>query len=138
MNPLLLFPAGLATLAELALPLLIHLTRRQQQRPTVFAALRWLQARPRPRRRIRVDEAWLLAVRRLVVALLALLLAQPALLGVVDERPGLLVAPGVEDAALVAARSDPAVDARWLAPGFPSLEEAAPVGGVATASLLRE
>lgn len=138
MNPLLLFPAGLAALAALALPLLIHLARRQQQRPTVFAALRWLQARPRPRRRIRFDEAWLLAVRLLLVALLALLLAQPALLGVVDERPRLLVVPGVDDAALAAARSDPTIDARWLAPGFPSLEEAAPVGGVATASLLRE
>ena len=40
MNPLLLLPAGLAALAALALPLLIHLARRQQQRPTVFAALR--------------------------------------------------------------------------------------------------
>src|SRR5690606_15228616 len=60
------------------------------------------------------------------------------LLGVVDERPRLLVVPGVDDAALAAARSDPTIDARWLAPGFPSLVEAAPVGGVATASLLRE
>src|SRR5690606_38671272 len=44
MNPLLLLPAGLTALTALALPLLIHLARRQQQRPTVFAALRWLQA----------------------------------------------------------------------------------------------
>jgi hypothetical protein len=138
MNPLLLLPAGLAALAALALPLLIHLARRQQQRPTVFAALRWLQARPRPRRRIRFDELLLLAVRLLLLVLLAVLLAQPALLGVVDERPRLLVASGVDDAALQAARTGPEVDARWLAPGFPSLEEAPPTGGVATASLLRE
>ena len=68
MNPVLLLPAGLAALAALALPLLVHLSRRQQQRPTVFAALRWLQARPRPRRRIRFDELLLLAVRLLLLA----------------------------------------------------------------------
>lgn len=138
MNPLLLLPAGLAALAALALPLLIHLARRQQQRPTVFAALRWLQARPRPRRRIRFDELLLLAVRLLLLVLLAVLLAQPALLGVVDERPRLLVAPGIDEATLQVARADPEVDARWLAPGFPRLAETPPVGRVPTASLLRE
>ena len=138
MNPMLLLPAGLAALAALALPLLIHLAKRQQQRPTVFAALRWLRARPRPRRRVRIDEPWLLAVRLLLVALLAVLLAQPALLGVEDKRPRLLVAPGVDDAMILAARADPEVDARWLAPGFPALDGGAPLGDFATASLLRE
>jgi len=137
MNPVLLLPAGLAALTALALPLLIHLARRQQQRPTVFAALRWLQARPRPRRRIRFDEPWLLAVRLLLVALLALLLAHPALLGVVDERPRLLVAPGV-DAATVASVAGEGVQAHWLAPGFPALDQPPPAAAFATASLLRE
>ena len=40
MNLALLLPAGLAALAALLLPLLIHLARRSEQRPTVFAALR--------------------------------------------------------------------------------------------------
>ena len=79
MNLVLLFPAALAALAALALPLLVHLARRQQERPTVFAALRWLRAQPRPRRRLRFDEWPLLLVRLLLVALVALLLAQPAL-----------------------------------------------------------
>lgn len=138
MNPVLLLPAGLAALAALALPLLVHLSRRQQQRPTVFAALRWLQARPRPRRRLRFDERWLLAVRLLLVALLALLLAQPALRDVADARPRLLVVPGVDAEAIAAAQASGDPDARWLAPGFPPLETQPPAGRFATASLLRE
>ncbi|HLT44792.1 MAG TPA: BatA domain-containing protein [Luteimonas sp.] len=138
MNPVLLLPMGLAALAALSLPLLIHLARRQQQRPTVFAALRWLRARPKPRRRIRFDERWLLALRLLLLALLAVLLARPALLDVVDAHPRVLVVPGVDASAVAALRSDRELDARWLAPGFPPLDEAAPAGAAATASLLRE
>ena len=138
MNPMLLAPAGLAALAALALPLLIHLARRQQQRPTVFAALRWLSARPRPRRRLRFDEPWLLAVRLLLVALLALLLAHPVLQGTEDARPRLLVAPGVEPAQVQAARAEAGADARWLAPGFPGLDQPPPASGDGGASLLRE
>lgn len=138
MNPILLAPAALAALAALALPLLIHLARRQQQRPTVFAALRWLRAQPKPRRRLRFDEPWLLALRLLLLALLALFLARPALLGVSDLRPRLLVVPGVDAAAIAEARADAAVDARWLAPGFPALDQPQPEGRVPVASLLRE
>lgn len=138
MNPVLLLPAALAALAALELPLLIHLARRQQQRPTMFAALRWLRAQPRPRRRLRFDEPWLLALRLLLLTLLALFLARPALLGVSDLQPRLLVAPGVDAAAIDEARADAAVDARWLAPGFPALDQPPPQGGIPFASLLRE
>lgn len=138
MNPVLLAPAGLAALAALVLPLLIHLARRQQQRPTVFAALRWLSARPRPRRRLRFDEPVLLAVRLLLVALLALLLAHPVLQGTEDARPRLLVAPGVDAAQVQAARAHAGVDARWLAPGFPGLDQPPPAFAEGGASLLRE
>ncbi|MFT4198344.1 MAG: BatA domain-containing protein, partial [Pseudoxanthomonas sp.] len=51
MSLTLLLPAALAALAALALPLLIHLARRSQPHSTPFAALRWLRAAPRPRRR---------------------------------------------------------------------------------------
>jgi hypothetical protein len=138
MNLVLLLPAALAALAALALPLLLHLARRQQQVPTMFAALRWLRAKPKPRRRIRFDEWLLLAVRLLLVALLALWLARPALEGVEDARPRLLVAPDAGADAIAAARADGEVDARWLAPGFPSLEQPAPRDVPATASLLRD
>ena len=51
-----LLPAGLAALAALVVPLLLHLARRYEQTPTDFAALRWLRQKPKPRHRIRFDE----------------------------------------------------------------------------------
>ena len=45
----LLFPLGLAALVAWALPLLLHLVRREKQQPTEFAALRWLAVRAKPR-----------------------------------------------------------------------------------------
>src|SRR3546814_121961 len=73
----LLFPAALTALAALALPLLIHLTRRSDRQLLDFAALRWLRAKERARRRLRIDEWPLLVLRLLLLAALVLLLAQP-------------------------------------------------------------
>ena len=56
----LLAPLGLAALAALALPLLIHLVRRLQLVDTEFAALRWISPRAQPRRRLRFERPWLL------------------------------------------------------------------------------
>ena len=47
----LLFPAALAALVALIVPLVIHIARRSEQQPTNFAALRWLRQKPRPRSR---------------------------------------------------------------------------------------
>ena len=44
MNLVFLLPAAFAALAALFIPLLIHLARRSEQRPTDFAALRWLRS----------------------------------------------------------------------------------------------
>ena len=137
MTPLLLAPLGLAALAALVLPLLIHLRRRTEEVPVDFAALRWLDLRPKPRRKLRFDELVLLALRLLLVALLALLLAQPALLGWEDKRPRILVAPGVDPAAARDA-AGPGADIRWIAPGFPALDGAGPTEPAQTASLIRE
>lgn len=134
MNPVLLAPLGLAALAALIVPLLIHLRRRTEQVPTDFAALRWLDPRPRPRQRIRFDEWPLLVTRLLLVALLALLLAQPALFGVKDDAPRVLVAPGVEPAPY----QREGTEVRWLAPGFPVTDTTAPTGPVPLASLIRQ
>lgn len=141
---LLLFPAGLAALAALVLPLLIHLARRSEHRPTDFAALRWLRALPRPRHRVRFDEWPLLLVRLVLLAALAVLLAEPALRDHDDARPRIAVSPGV-DLATVRARAASAQWV-WLAPGFPTIDAqtrapAVPAGSTATAtatSLLRE
>lgn len=133
-----LLPAGLAALAALLLPLLIHLARRSEQRPTAFAALRWLRQKPKPRHRIRFDEWPLLLVRLLLIALLALLLARPVLTGGESEAPYVAVAPGAD---VQAARAQlDAADARWhwLAPGFPRIDEAPATSAVSPTSLLRE
>ena len=122
MSMLLLLPIGLAALASLLLPLLVHLARRSEQRVVPFAALRWLKALPQPRRKHRVEELLLMLVRLLLLAALALLLAQPVLFGRPDRRPRVAVAPGVD---IAQARAQTvANDARWLrlVPGFPELD----------------
>ena len=81
MNLAFLLPAGLAALAALVVPLLLHLARRHEQTPTDFAALRWLRQKPKPRHRIRFDEWPLLLLRLLLLALLSLWLARPVLSG---------------------------------------------------------
>jgi hypothetical protein len=136
----LLLPAGLLALAALLVPLALHLMRASEGERIDFAALRWLQARVRPRRRLRLREWLLLLLRLLLVAAVALLFARPVLPG--DGAPGavVFVAPGVSAAAARAAAGAQPADARWqwLAPGFPALDAAAPSLAVATASLLRE
>lgn len=138
MNLVLLLPAGLAALAALALPLLIHLARRSEHRPTPFAALRWLRARPKPRNRVRFDEWPLLLLRLALLALLALLLARPALYGAAGDTPWVAVVPGISIQAARAAVVAPDAEWHWLAPGFPPVEEPAPSGTLPVSSLLRE
>lgn len=139
MSLALLLPAALAALGALLLPLLVHLARRSEQRPTDFAALRWLRQRPRPRHRIRFDERGLLLLRLLLLALLALWLARPVLQGVRGGTPWVVVLPGV-DASAARAWGGTDSELRWLAPGFPPLDSPAPTPAspVPTASLLRE
>ncbi len=139
MSVALLAPLGLAALAALALPLLIHLVRRVELKTTEFAALRWIGERLRPQRRLRFERPWLLLLRLALVAALALLLARPVWNGASPPaRAWVVVAPGV---ALAAARSAAGVaDAEWhwLAPGFPRIDETIASTAVAPASLLRE
>ena len=137
MTPALLLPMALAALAALAIPIVIHVSRRTETRVVDFAALRWLTPSARPRRRPRIDEIPLLIVRLLLLTLLALWLARPVLWGVEDARPVIAVAPGVDPA--------PVIDAAprgarlvWLAPGFPDLEDAAPDVSADAVSLIRQ
>jgi len=138
MSLALLLPAGLAALAALLLPLLLHLARRHEQTPTDFAALRWLRQKPKPRHRIRFDEWPLLLMRLLLLALLALWLAKPVLSGADDTRPWIVAVPGIDVAAV--RKQAGSADARlhWLAPDFPSLDEPSPAGVLAVGSLLRQ
>lgn len=143
MNLALLLPAGLAALAALLLPLLIHLARRSEQRPTVFAALQWLRQKPRPRHRIRFDEWPLLLVRLLLLVLLALLLARPVLFGAASEDPWVAVAPGIDPQQARAELAPANARWHWLVPGFPVLDAAQrdaaePATRASITSLLRE
>ncbi|QWP75234.1 BatA domain-containing protein [Lysobacter sp. K5869] len=138
MSAALLLPIALAALAALALPLLIHLARRSEQRPTVFAALRWLREKPRPRSRLRFDEWPLLLLRLLLLAALALLLARPVLFGAQSRTAWLAVAPGVDAAQAGAGLENAELERRWLAPGFPALSQPAPPAPADLASVVRE
>lgn len=135
----LLAPLGLAALAALALPLAIHLVRRLELTTTEFAALRWIGERVRPQRRLRFERPWLLLLRLVLLALLAVLLARPVWnRDALAARPWVVVAPGAALADARAAFDAAGADWHWLAPGFPRLDEAPPAGAVPLASLLRE
>ncbi len=137
----LLLPSALLALLALAIPLLLHLVRQTEQTRIEFAALRWLVARAQPRRRPRFNEWLLLALRLLLLALLALWLAQPVLSGRPDLRAWVVVDPSINATQMAAHRpANLPKDAQWhwLAPGFPAIEQPAPRSTASIASLLRE
>lgn len=133
----LLYPAALAALLALIVPLLLHLARRPQQRSVDFAALRWIAAVQRPQRRLVFEERLLLALRVLLLAMLALLLAMPVLQSRASDDPWVVVAPGVDPDRARNLSVDDTARWHWLAAGFPPVGEAVPDSGP-TASLLRE
>jgi hypothetical protein len=70
------WPLGLAALATLLVPLVIHLARRRPRQPVLVGSLQHLPRATAPRRaRSRLIEPWLLALRSLVLALLAFVTA---------------------------------------------------------------
>lgn len=126
-------PAMLWALAALALPLLLHLVRRERQKRTVFAALAWLDPKQRPRRRLRFRDWLLLVLRLLIVAALALWLA-----GLRREDPPAPARMTLVHPALPAPAAADDGSIRWWAAGFPPVAEAAPPPPADPASLLRE
>src|SRR4026209_1348869 len=74
-------PIMLAGLAAISVPIIIHLLNRRKFHKVVWAAMRFLQTSvEQNQRRMRVEDMILLALRCLLVALLALALARPAIL----------------------------------------------------------
>ena len=134
----LLLPVALAALAALLLPLLIHLARRSEDKRTVFAALRWLREKPKPRQHLRFDEWLLLVVRLLLLALLALFLARPVLSGMTAGKPWIVAVPGVPVDEVRRIAGDGKAEVHWLAPGFPEIGAGDVGSDAAFASLLRE
>lgn len=75
LNPLLL-----GGLTAVAVPIIIHLLNRRKFRRVTWAAMRFLQAAiEQNQRRLRIEDLILLALRCLLLALLALALARPAI-----------------------------------------------------------
>ena len=75
-----LSPLWLAALAALAIPILIHLRRRRIGRRIQVGSVRHLAGAAMPRRRrLRLRDPWLLALRCAILALVAFALAAPAI-----------------------------------------------------------
>jgi len=71
----------LAGLAAISVPIIIHLLNRRKFHKVVWAAMRFLQnAVEQNQRRMRIEDMILLALRCLLLALLAVALARPAIL----------------------------------------------------------
>jgi hypothetical protein len=104
LNPLLLFGA-----LAIAAPIIIHLLARQRVRRVAWAAMRFLRkADERNRQRMRLEEFILLALRCLLLLLLAFALARPAFRkgGVPGMRGGDEAALIVIDGSLSMAQTD--------------------------------
>src|SRR5678815_1595123 len=74
-------PIMLAGLAAISVPIIIHLLNRRKFRKVVWAAMKFLQnAVEQNQRRMRIEDLILLALRCLLLALLAIALARPAII----------------------------------------------------------
>ncbi len=135
MNLALLLPSALLALAALLLPLLIHLSRRSEQKPTDFAALRWLSAQLRPRRKLVFQEILLLLLRLLLLVAVALFLAKPVSMQSVSTQHWVVVVPGADLSTLA---SNESAQWHWLAPGFPDFKQVPGSTNSFVSSLLRE
>ena len=96
MSPPIIIAFGLTNLAILAwlvaagVPLLIHFLSRRRYRETTWAAMEYLAAALRQsRRRLRLEQLLLLALRTLTVVLIVLAVAEPYM-----ENAGFTFAPG--------------------------------------------
>jgi hypothetical protein len=71
---------AIAGVLAVSIPILIHLLSRQRRKPIEWAAMRFLiEAFRKHKRRLRIEQLLLLAVRCLIVGLLGLALARPIL-----------------------------------------------------------
>ena len=73
-----LFPAFLAAMAALAVPIVLHLRHRDKDRPQRFPSLMFLEQLPiRTAQRRRVTDLPLLLLRALALALIVFAFARP-------------------------------------------------------------
>ncbi len=124
------WPAALLGLIALAVPLLIHLLARGEFQRVTVATTRFVRERPRLRwRRLQISHPLLLALRMALIALCVLLIAQPfhkVAGNATDSASWTLVSVEVDAAAARSLAGAAKPPARWLAPGFPSIDEPRP------------
>jgi len=88
-----LAPIFLAGLAAVAVPILLHLFRREIAPPVPFTAVRFLQKRTIERQeRRRIQDPWLLLLRVAALSLLALAFARPYVRTESTTRPPVVLA----------------------------------------------
>ncbi len=138
MNLALLLPSALLALSALLIPLLIHLSRRSEQKPTDFAALRWISAQLRPRRKLVFQELVLLLLRLLLLIALAFFLAKPVSMQSVSPTHWVVVVPGSDVGAARDLPADRNSEWHWLSSGFPKYEKKPNGSNISFSSLLRE
>src|SRR5881394_1813114 len=81
LNPIMLFGV-----AAISVPIIIHLLNRRRFQKVVWAAMRFLKLSvEQNQRRMRIEDLILLVLRCLLLALLALALARPAILSNADR-----------------------------------------------------
>src|SRR5437867_10171524 len=82
-------PIMLVGLLAVSVPIIIHLLNRRKFQKVVWAAMRFLQASvEQNQRRMKIEDLILLVVRCLLLVLLALALARPAILSNTADRFG--------------------------------------------------
>lgn len=97
-----LVPVALAGLVAVGVPLVLHLRRRERERPTRFPSLMFLQrVTVSTARRRRITDWPLLLLRAAIVTLLVLAFARP----VIRPRPGALAAHGTRRVVIALDRS---------------------------------
>jgi hypothetical protein len=118
-------PLWLVGLLGLLAPLVLHLLARGRGRRVRVGSVRLLaDSPPRRPRRLQLQRPWLLALRCLLLALVALALAGPRLrrevAAAATPRPWVLVEPGVDASVTTARRAIAAgAEVRLLAAGLP-------------------
>lgn len=123
------WPLALIGLLALAIPLAIHLLQRGHHATVAIATAQFVPSEYRPQWRLRrLRERWLWLLRSLLLIAAVILVAEPFTTeqAATADGPAItLVSPAV-DAATARGLVPGDADLRWLAPGFPSLDESAP------------
>jgi hypothetical protein len=133
----LLLPLGLLALGGLAIPLAIHWLRKSEERVVAFAAWRYLIESRLPREQLRLRQLGLLALRLLLMALVALLIAMPVWRGAQESpQAWVVVSPDVPEAQARAAVAATDAQWHWLQADYPVI--GTPPASTADLGLLRQ